>query len=52
MKKIVIVLIIGAAILGISIAGGDCTPALIFAVILFPELFQNKRHRKVVRKYV
>lgn len=52
MKKLVIALIIGAVILGISIAGGDCTLALFIVVIFYPEIFQKKRRRKAVRKYV
>ena len=51
MKKLIIALIIGALILGIAIAGCDCTYALFIAVMLSPEIFQKKRRRKVVRKY-
>ncbi len=51
MKKLVIALIIGAVVLGIAIAGCDCTYALLIAIMLSPEIFQKKRRRKAVKKY-
>lgn len=51
MKKLVIVLIVGAVIFGVAIAGCDSTYALFLAVMFSPEIFQKDKRRKAVRNY-
>lgn len=52
MRKLIIVLIIGAVVLGVIISECNCTVAIVFATIFASEIFKrtNKKTRRTARK--
>jgi len=52
MKKLIIILIFGAVVLGVTVSECDCTVAMVFATIFASEIFKrtNKKTRRTARK--